>query len=199
MEIISYLLVLIFSTAIHEYMHAFTSFNLGDTTAHDHGRLSFNPLRHIDPFFSILMPAVLILSGSGVVFGAAKPVPFNPNMVRGGKNGAALVAISGPLSNLLIALVAGTIFKITGGDLFGNVMQQFVYLNLGFFVFNLIPFPPLDGSRVLYAFAPEPVLDVMDKIEQFGIMGVFAFLFLAYPIIGGFVSFWVDYLAKFIL
>lgn len=180
---------LLLSMTLHEAMHAFTSYWLGDDTAKYEGRLSLNPIKHIDPFLTILLPLSLIffnaasLSSHNVpVFGAAKPVPFNPNRVKWDEFGAALVGVAGPLTNLALAIITAGILRLTGdtGSMVVDFLLVFLQVNVGFFVFNMIPFPPLDGSRLLYALAPEPVREVMRQIEGFGLMGIFVFLFLSF-------------------
>ena len=179
------------SMTLHEAMHAYTSNYLGDDTARIMGRLTINPLKHIDPFTTVLMPVLLYLA-VGIPFGAAKPVPFNPNRLKYDEFGAALVGIAGPLTNLFLAIISGLWLRFVLG-LEANAVSEgvllFMIVNLAFFVFNMIPFPPLDGSRVLYALAPEPVQDVMRQIERGGIMFFFIFLMILYPfitqIIGG--------------
>lgn len=192
MEILILLSVLgsiLVSMTLHEAMHAYTSFWLGDDTAVHSGRLSLNPLVHIDLFTTILLPILLLLSGLPP-FGAAKPVPFNPNRVRYGDYGAALVGIAGPLTNLALAVFAGgvmRIFSISNG-LGYTVIGTFVLVNISFFVFNMIPYPPLDGSRLLYAFAPEGLRKLMRTIESTGIMGILIFMLLAYTFIAPVIS-----------
>jgi Zn-dependent protease len=185
---------ILLSITLHEAMHAFTAHKLGDNTAQLEGRLSLNPLKHIDPFLTIGMPVLLALAGAPVL-GAAKPVPFNPYRVKFQEFGAALVALAGPLTNLALAALAALLVRM-----FGLLMPEFLYLtavtfilvNLGFFVFNMIPFPPLDGSRVLYALAPEPLQNVMAKIESYGLFGFLIFFFLLFryiaPVIRGIID-----------
>jgi Zn-dependent protease len=179
--------VILVSMTFHEAMHAFMGFWLGDDTAKREGRLTLNPIKHIDPFLTILLPLGLAILG-GPIFGGAKPVPFRPDRVRGGDWGAALVAFAGPLTNLLIAFVAYGIWALSGapsaGGIVGSILQTTVLVNLGFFVFNMFPIPPLDGSRVLYALAPEFVRTGMRYIERFGIIFVFALILLAGSVIG---------------
>ncbi len=198
--LIAYLAILVVVITVHEFCHAWAGHMLGDITAKAHGRLTLNPLAHIDPFTTLLLPIGLILLGSPVVFGAAKPVPFNPYAVRYGKWGAALVALAGPASNLVMAVFVGVylrIFPLQG--LPGQFLLQFVLVNIAFFIFNMIPFPPLDGSRVLYALAPPPLTDVMDKIEQYGLVGVFAFILLFYRFLSPFMTSAVAGMAGFLL
>ena len=182
------LVVILFSMTLHEVMHGFVAYWLGDDTAKAQGRLSFNPIKHIDPFMTIILPIGLALVGAPI-FGGAKPVPFNPHNVRWGEWGAALVALSGPLTNFLIAFVAfGVLAGAPAQGVGGQVFATIVSVNLGFFVFNLIPIPPLDGSRVLYALAPEFIKRGMETIERYGIIVVFAIVLLAGSSLGLFMS-----------
>lgn len=172
--------VIIVSMVIHEIMHAYTSYWLGDDTAKKQGRLSVNPIKHLDPFMSILLPLLLAISG-GPIFGGAKPVPYNPNNVKWGDFGSALVALVGPLSNFLIAFLSYVILLISGDQagLVGVILSYFVFVNLGFFIFNMLPIPPLDGSRVLYALAPDFIRRIMEQMERYGLLIVFALVLLA--------------------
>ena len=173
------------SMTLHEAMHAFTSHWLGDDTAKLEGRLTLNPLSHIDPFTTVLLPLMLAAIGAPP-FGAAKPVPFDPRRVRYGEFGAALVGLAGPLTNLILAVGAGVILRsaaLAPEDLWFNVLLTFLVVNVSFFVFNLIPFPPLDGSRALYAIAPDPVREVMERIEAMGFMAIIFFMLLFYTIL----------------
>lgn len=170
---------LVVSITVHEMMHAFTAHWLGDDTAHEQGRVSLNPLRHIDPFLTIVLPIVSYLL-VGIPFLAAKPVPFNPSRVKFDEFGAALVGLAGPLTNLILAVIAGTLLRVFGvgmSTMLFDALRIFTQLNVALFVFNMIPIPPLDGSRVLYAFAPEPVQEVMAQMERYGIFIVFALVF----------------------
>lgn len=185
--ILMYGVILVIVLTVHEFSHAWAGHMLGDITAKHEGRLTLNPLRHIDPFMTLLLPLGLILLGSPVVFGAAKPVPFNPYAVRYGKVGAALVAFAGPASNMLMALVIGLYLRFVGIEGLGQqFLLQFVLVNVAFFVFNMIPFPPLDGSRLLYAIAPPELADWMDRIEQYGLIAIFVFMFVFFRFISPF-------------
>ncbi len=189
------------SMTLHEAMHAYASYWLGDDTAKLQGRLTLNPLKHIDPVLTIALPALLALSG-GPIFGAARPVPFNPTRVKFEEFGAALVGIAGPLTNLVLALAGAGILRIFIGDMTQtvvNVFVIFVQVNIGFFVFNMIPFPPLDGSRLFYAVAPEPVQNVMRTIESYGLMGLFLFLFVALPALSPIISSVINSIMNFLL
>ncbi len=169
-----YVLVsIVIALSIHEAMHAFTAHWLGDTTAQDMGRLSLNPLRHIDPLTTVLLPIITLIIFHVPIL-AAKPVPFNPDRVKFGEFGSALVAAAGPLTNLVLAVIGVLILHIVTNTSLGAFLITFVELNVIIFIFNLIPIPPLDGSRVLYAFAPEPVQDIMRQIEPYGLFIVFA-------------------------
>lgn len=180
--------VILISMTLHEAMHGFVAYFLGDDTAKREGRLTLNPVKHIDPFLTILLPLMLAVVG-GPIFGGAKPVPFNPDRVRYDEWGAALVAVAGPLTNLILAFVFFGVFALAGvptSGILSQILTTAVGVNLGFFIFNMIPVPPLDGSRVLYALAPEFVRRGMEAIERYGIIFVFAIVLVASPLIGRF-------------
>ena len=173
--------VILISMTLHEAMHGFVAYWLGDDTAKREGRLTLNPIKHLDPFLSVILPLGLVLIGAPV-FGGAKPVPFNPDRVRGEEWGSALVAIAGPLTNLIIAFVTYGLWVVVGapslGELAGQILITAYTVNLGFFIFNSIPIPPLDGSRVIYALAPEFIRTGMRAMERYGIIVVFAIVLL---------------------
>jgi Zn-dependent protease len=185
------IIVLIYSAILHEIAHGFVAERLGDPTARLLGRLTLNPKNHIDPFMSIALPLILILSGSPVVFGAAKPVPVDTFNLRDGRKDIALVSLAGPATNILIAIVCALLIKLLEVySIFGG-FQPFiswfllisVRLNLLLAIFNLIPIPPLDGSKVFALVLPEKEANTYLSI---GSMGMFILFFLLLFPIGGF-------------
>lgn len=173
-EILIIIGVLLISMTVHEAMHAYAGLKLGDDTAAEEGRISLNPMKHIDPFMTLILPAITLILPPHALIMAAKPVPFNPDRVKWDEFGAAIIAAAGPLSNLALAILgAVTVKTLDPSGLFGEILAVFVYLNVALFVFNLLPIPPLDGSRVLYAFAPEPLQRFMASIEPYGLFIVF--------------------------
>lgn len=191
--------VILVSMTFHEAMHAFTSHWLGDTTARDLGRLTLNPLKHIDLMMTVLLPVILIALGIPPIF-AAKPVPFNPDRVRFDEFGAALIGIAGPLTNLALATAAAGVYRLTTpAGLMETILGIFIVINLSFFVFNMIPFPPLDGSRLLYAVAPEPLQKIMYQIEHMGMGLTLLVLLLLFPIISPIINFVINNLLRILI
>lgn len=186
--------VVLLSMTLHEAMHAHTSYWLGDDTAKAQGRLTLNPIAHIDPFLTLALPVMLAILGLPI-FGGAKPVPFNPMRVRYEEFGAALVGVAGPLTNLVIAFFAFGIASVSGINVADGMASGFadlvftliVLVNLGFFIFNMLPIPPLDGSRLLYALAPDGARRAMEVIERNGLLVVFAIVLLFSNQIGQFI------------
>lgn len=204
MTIVDYVIlfvIILISMSSHELMHGLVAFKLGDTTAHEAGRLSLNPLKHIDIITTVLLPVFLIAAHLPPFF-AAKPVPFNPYKVKWGEYGAALVGLAGPLTNLVLAIAAALGIRLAGvaigTDTF-TIMSTFVSVNIALFVFNMIPFPPLDGSRLLYAFAPEAVQDFMARIEGMGFTAIVLFMFLFFPFLSPIVLFLNNGIYRFLL
>ena len=164
------------SIILHELAHGIVAYRLGDQTAKLNGRLTLNPIKHIDPFMSILLPVLLAMANMPI-FGGAKPVPINTRNLKGGAWGFALVAIAGPLTNLILAFIFFLFGHFTGAfyvDGFGGLLCYIgMVLNMGFCLFNIIPIPPLDGSRVLYALAPDGARAFMETIEKNGIIIIY--------------------------
>ncbi len=193
--------VILVSMAVHEVMHAVASLKLGDDTAHSMGRISWNPFVHIDPLFTLGLPVFLALVGAPI-FAAAKPVQVNFNRLKWGEFGGAIVGAVGPLSNLVLAVVGALIFHIInpGFDTFTyEILTVFVALNIVLAIFNSIPWPPLDGSRILYAFAPRPLQQVMESLERMGMAGLVLFIFLFFQFLAPYVWSLTDRLTGILL
>lgn len=182
------------SMVLHELMHGLTAYWLGDDTAKVNGRLTLNPIKHIDPLLTIVLPVLLAIFGLPI-FGGAKPVPYNPNKVKGGEWGAALVAVAGPLTNLILAFACYLALALMPSGA-PAILQLILYygttVNLGFFAFNILPVPPLDGSRVLYAVAPEGFQRVMDAIERTGLLLIFIIVLVASPVLSRLMGFIIN-------
>ncbi|MFA6995291.1 MAG: site-2 protease family protein [Patescibacteria group bacterium] len=191
------IIVLVFSAIAHEYMHGWMAYSLGDSTAKNAGRLTLNPLAHLEWFGSFFLPLVMIITRMPFVFGWAKPVPYNPFNLRDQKYGDAKVALAGPLANLIIALFFGLflrflpVFNIT----FSGLLWIIVYINLVLMVFNLVPIPPLDGSKILATFLPAHLKERYLSNERLGFIFIILFVMLA----GEFIMPIVDFLARIIV
>lgn len=179
------IIVLIFSAVIHEYMHGWMADRLGDPTAKVSGRLTLNPIPHIDLFGSILLPFLLVITGAGFVLGWAKPVPFNPYNLRDQKYGPAKVAAAGPLANLIAAVFFGLLLRFLSlpNALFGILLALIVWINLLLMIFNLIPIPPLDGSRIIMPFLPYEWQNKFAGIERYGLILVLLFVMIGFSLI----------------
>lgn len=183
--IITTLGCILVAVSLHEMMHGLVALKLGDDLAYHKGRISFNPLKHIDPFLTVLLPLIFMILGQPPIL-AAKPVPINTARIRGGDAGLALVGAAGPLTNLALAIVVAVPLNVLSFQpgLFYDVLVTFFIVNISLFVFNLLPIPPLDGSRVLYAVAPRPLQAVMEQIESFGLLFVFLIVSFGQPVLG---------------
>lgn len=175
--------IILGSVILHELAHGVVAFWLGDRTAKDAGRLTLNPLKHLDPFMSLIVPVLLYIMHAPV-FGGAKPVPVNFSRLKWREWGMALVAFAGPFTNFLLALLAFLIGHFTGvlygapSNFWAFFFTETIYINLGFMLFNLIPIPPLDGSRILYAIAPDAFRNFLSNIERYGVIIVYALILL---------------------
>ncbi len=181
--------ILIFSIVLHEISHGYMANYLGDPTAKYAGRLTLNPIKHIDPFGSIILPVLSLLTG-GFVIGWAKPVPYNPYNLRHGKTGEALVALAGPLSNLSIVLIFSLVIRL-GQSLapsFLLISSYVVYINLVLMLFNLVPIFPLDGSRILFAFLPVRYQYVKEWLERYSLFLLLLFIFFLLPFLSNLVG-----------
>ena len=186
---IFYIFVLIMSVIIHEFAHGYSAHLLGDDTARLSGRLTLNPIKHLDPFGSIILPLLLILTKAGFVIGWARPVPYNPNNLRNGRVGNFIVAISGIAANLIIAIIFGLLIRFApmlgiplySSDLlsihpFYKIASIIVEMNLVLALFNIIPIPPLDGSKILFSFLPARFRFIESFLGQWGIFLLLFFI-----------------------
>jgi len=176
------IVILIFSIVVHEVAHGWMANVLGDPTAKLSGRLTLNPLPHLDMVGSILLPGFLILTGSPILFGWAKPVPYNPYNLQG-KLAELKVAIVGPISNVLLAIVFGLLLRAGITPELTEVFTYGVYINCALAIFNLVPIPPLDGSKILFELLPDKAMAVRESLERSGFVLVIAFVIFGWPLI----------------
>ncbi|MFA6136017.1 MAG: site-2 protease family protein [Candidatus Paceibacterota bacterium] len=185
--IVFQIVVLIFSAVIHEVSHGVTADYLGDDTARKAGRLTLNPLKHLDPFGSFMLPLVLyFVSGGSFVFGWAKPVPYNPFNLKNPKKGSGLIALAGPLSNFLMALFFSLLLVLNENFSFGInsiFIQIAILINLSLMIFNLVPIPPLDGSKILFSLLPQKLSHIANNLERNGMWLFLIFLFFGFQLI----------------
>ncbi|PIP69287.1 site-2 protease family protein [Candidatus Nomurabacteria bacterium CG_4_9_14_0_2_um_filter_32_10] len=187
MDTIFFIAILIMSVVIHEVSHGFVALRFGDKTALYAGRLTLNPLKHLDMFGSVLLPLLLVLSHAPFLFGWAKPVPYNPNNLSNRKWGTIAVAFAGILVNIFVAVLFGLILRFSLGTVvsesFISIISSIVLINLGLAIFNLVPIPPLDGSKILFSLLPGSFYPIISFFEQYSLILIVVFI-----------VFFVDYL-----
>ena len=185
-DFIFQIIILIFSVVIHEVSHGFMAHSLGDNTAERAGRLTLNPLAHLEWFGSFILPIMSYFLG-GFIIGWAKPVPFNPYNLRDQKWGEAKVAIAGPLSNICIALFFGLLIRFgvldSFGDAFVYIAAMIVFINLILATFNLVPVPPLDGSKILFSILPYSMQNIRSFLERNGLYIMIFFIFFLWQFV----------------
>lgn len=179
---------LLLAITLHEAAHAYAAYELGDPTARERGRMSLNPLRHVDPFGTVVLPLMLLVMNVGVIFGYAKPVPVDARRLRDPRGGMALVALAGPASNLLQASIAVVLLRLLlhggsePGGLLHSMLTVAIYANCLLAILNMLPIPPLDGGRVLVALLPPPAGRALERFSRKGIL-VLLLLFLLLPML----------------
>lgn len=187
-DFIFIIVILIMSVVIHELAHGYSALWLGDSTAKYAGRLTLNPIKHLDPVGSVLVPLLLYILPGNLIFGWAKPVPYNPYNLRNQKWGEAIVAAAGPLTNILIAVIFGLIVRLNVvfgvfPPAFTDLASIVVFMNIILAIFNLVPIPPLDGSKILFSVLPYHMQRFRLVLEQFGLILVFFFIFVLWRFI----------------
>jgi len=178
------ILILIFSVVVHEVSHGYAALMQGDVTAKYEGRLTLNPLKHLDPFGSVILPLILSLIPGGLMFGWAKPVPYNPYNLKNKRWGEVIVAAAGPVSNLLIALVFGLLIRFSQsldlGKSFIELSVIVVLINVVLAIFNLMPIPPLDGSKILFGLFPKQTLKLQAFFSKYNLIFLLVFIFFVW-------------------
>jgi Zn-dependent protease len=180
MDAIFYIAILVMSVVIHEVSHGFMAEYFGDKTARFAGRLTLNPIKHLDMFGSVLLPALLVLTNSPFLIGWAKPVPYNPNNLTNKKWGEVAVASAGVLANLFIAVFFGLILRFTANantpEGLPHILFLIVVTNLGLAIFNLVPIPPLDGSKILFNLLPVSFNEIISFAERYSFVLIIVFV-----------------------
>ncbi len=196
-SLVTWLPGLALGVILHEYAHGYIAYRNGDPTAKSYGRLTINPMAHIDLFGSILLPLILLLLNSGIVFGYAKPVPINPSYFKNYRKGIRYTSLAGPVTNLIVAFTIGLLYglffylviRISGGlidngsmgfrvfTIFNQLFMNTIYINIFLAIFNFIPIPPLDGSKILASFLPYQAMQRYLSIGRFGFIFIFIFIF----------------------
>lgn len=188
-DVLALICIAIVSITSHEAAHGFVADRLGDPTARERGRLTLNPIPHIDPFYTILLPLILILSGTGIVFGGAKPVPVNVARLRNPRRDWALVGAAGPVMNVMIAIALAVLLSVVRhlgllavSSGWTEVLAAGIFINTLLAVFNLLPIPPLDGSRVLQYFLSGATLSFYRSLDRVGLLIVMAVVLFVPPV-----------------
>jgi Zn-dependent protease len=183
MEFVFQIAILVISVVIHEVSHGYAASFLGDQTARYQGRLTLNPIKHLDFVGSFLVPSIAYFLG-GFIFGWAKPVPYNPYNLKPGRWSEAMVAVAGPASNICVAIIFGLLLRVgVGNSAFIEITSIIVLINIILAVFNLVPIPPLDGSKILFAIFPDKLFQIRGFFEKYGLMLVLFFIFFLWQFI----------------
>lgn len=183
-ELIFLLIIFGLSAVIHEYSHAWMANRLGDPTAKERGRLTLNPIAHIDLFGTLILPLIVFFSSGGTfLFAYAKPVPFDPGYLRDRRWGPAKIALAGPASNILVAIGFGFVLRYLPQSNFSTLPFYITYANVLLAVFNLIPIPPLDGSKLLFALLPSSMDHVRYSLERYGFIILIVFIIFGFRLI----------------
>lgn len=189
-SLLFYFIVVIPSAIIHEYAHGWMAYQLGDPTAKYAGRLTVDPRAHVDMWGTILMPlGLFLLTGGRFLFAYAKPVPYNPYNLRNQKWGPALVGIAGPMANFLLALCFAILTRLFSTTVFAEFFSIIVMANVVLMVFNLLPIPPLDGSKILYALLPHSAYRVSAFLDRYGFVILLFFIFFLFDLLSPIIDF----------
>lgn len=189
LSLVFYFVVIIPSAIIHEYAHGWMADRLGDPTARYAGRLTIDPRAHIDKWGTLLMPLLLfIFTGGKFLFAYAKPVPYNPYNLKNQKWGPALVGLAGPMANFLLAVAFAVLLRVLPGSSISSFLGVIIYANIMLMVFNLLPIPPLDGSKILYAVLPDSAQNVKMFLDRYGFIILLFFVFFLFELLSPIIS-----------
>lgn len=195
MQNIIFIVILLISVIIHELAHGYAADSMGDPTPRLAGRLTLNPLAHLEWFGSVILPALLVISGAPFVIGWAKPVPFNPHYLNNKKWSGALVAFAGPVSNIILAIIFALILKfVTVSAFMGSFLAGIVVVNIALALFNLIPIPPLDGHHILYALLPERFSYIKTFLRKYSLIILVVFIMYGWQFISPIIMRTADFL-----